>query len=333
MTNIDLSIIVVTYNTEVITFNCVKSVLESKTSFNFEVIVVDNFSSDNTVKVLRESFNKINVISLEENSGFSKGNNIGIRNSKGKYILLLNSDTLVFQDSIENLMSSAIRNDYEICGPVLLNVDNTVQRSWFDFPSSIKVFLRLTEMYLVFYKLSKSFIFKLFYSNMKPAFMFTEINNDTTVGYLSFACILIKKEIIEKIGDLDESLFFYHEDCEYGFRAKANSYKINYTIASEIIHLGGASSSQFSIFAFENDIKGLLHIYKKYHNLRDFKILKFSIILALQWRIIFWHFGYFKYLNKFGFYDDSDKKSIKSEAQRLLKKYKELMRFVTKYSY
>lgn len=330
-TSIDLSIVIVTYNTEKITFDCVQSIYNSKTQFNFEVIVVDNCSSDNTINTLRESFANINIISSSENIGFSKGNNLGILSAKGKYILLLNSDTLGFENSIENLMVSAIHNNYDICGPILLNADLTIQRSWFNFPSTMKVFLRLTDIYLIFYKLSNISFFKLLYFDKKPAFMIGEMKIDSKMDYLSFACILIKKDVIDEIGGLDESLFFYHEDCEYGFRAKQYNYSINYTIASKVIHFGGTSSNKFSFLAFENDINGLLHVCRKYYSLRIFKRVKYAIILALQWRILFWHFGYYRQIKRFGLYVDNDRRKIIEEASKSLKKYKEIKQFVLSY--
>jgi GT2 family glycosyltransferase len=328
MKEIDVSIIIVTYNTEQITYECIESVLASVTKYKYEVIVIDNNSSDNTVERLNKNFSSICVISSPINLGFSKGNNIGIDKSTGKYILLLNSDTLLFKSSLDDLLNAAIKNNYQITGPILLNADLTIQRSWFNFPSAIKIFLRLTNLYLLFYKFSKSFFFTFFYLGRKPAFMVKEILEDCRMDYLTFAAILINRDVIQNIGKLDEGLFFYQEDCEYGLRAKKNNYEFIYCVSSKIIHLGGSSSSKFSWLAFENDIMGLLHIYKKHYSQNKFKQIKWITSFALKYRVISTNFGFYKQLRNSGLYKKNTE--IKPE-ESLRNKYITLITKVRNY--
>lgn len=330
MSEIDISIVIVTYNTEQITYNCVQSVLESETQYTFEVIVVDNNSSDQTVTRLKADFPSVIVIESQDNLGFSKGNNVGIEKTSGKYILLLNSDTLLFKSSLEDLLKAAIDKDYKIAGPILLNADHTIQRSWFNFPSALKIFLRLTDIYLLFYRFSKSVFFRLFYLGKKPAFMVSEISEDTVMEYLTFACILIKRSVIEEIGTLDEGLFFYQEDCEYGLRAKKNNYEFIYSVSSKVVHLGGSSSSKFSVMAFQNDILGLLHIYKKHYSVEKFKQIKKVIYWALNFRILFSYVGFYSGLKKSGLYDKGETAGKQKEQMR--DKYIELRNKVKNYS-
>jgi GT2 family glycosyltransferase len=327
----DVSIIVVSYNTEQLTYDCVQSVMDSETKYTFELIVVDNNSADNTVERLKKDFPTVHVVASSENLGFSRGNNTGISVSSGNYILLLNSDTLLFKDSLENLLQVAIAKDYDIVGPVLLNKDLSIQRSWFNFPSALKTFLRLTDMYLLFYKFSRSFLFKIIYFFKKPAFMVAEIKEDTPMDYLTFACILINSKVIAKIGNLDEKLFFYQEDCEYGLRAKKNNYQFIYSVSSRIIHLGGSSSSKFSWFAFENDVKGILHIFKKHYSKNRFIQVKFCVLLALQIRIFFLRFGYFNQIKKSGLYEGKNIEIPQTGEYKF--KYKELYKYVKSISF
>ncbi len=329
MNDIDVSIVIVTYNTEQITCECIESVLASITKYKFEVIVIDNDSSDNTVDRLIKNFPSICVISSPINLGFSKANNVGIDKSTGKYILLLNSDTLLFKSSLDDLLNAAVENNYQITGPILLNADLSIQRSWFNFPSAIKIFLRLTNLYLLFYKFSKSIFFIFFCYGKKPAFMVKEILKDCSMDYLTFAAILINRDVIQNIGKLDEGLFFYQEDCEYGLRAYKNNYKIIYCVSSKIIHLGGSSSSKFSWLAFENDIIGLLHIYKKHYSKIKFKKIKWIIIFALKYRVVFTYFGFYKQLRKSGLY----KKQTEIKTQESIRnKYISLIMKVRNYS-
>lgn len=332
MNSIDLSIVIVTYKTREVTLDCIRSIYGSITKYKFEVIVVDNLSEDNTIEEIRNKYPDVLLIASNQNVGFSKGNNLGIKQCSGNYIMLLNSDTILFENSIENLLESTIFHGYKICGPKLLNKNETIQRSWFNFPSSIKIFLRLTEIYTIFYKLSKFRAFRLIFSKRKPAFMLNEIAENTRMSYLSFACILISKEVFSKIGLLDENLAFYHEDCEYGIRANKAGYNIIYNIESKIIHLGGTSSSGSSLFAFENDVKGLLHVYKKHYSVRKFLTLKKSIYLALTWRMFFWYFGFYRSLKKIGIYNRMNKIEMRHIQHEIYNKYKYLRKVVVDFN-
>lgn len=327
---IDVSIIIVSYNTKKLTHECVKSILYSKTKFSYEIIVVDNNSADGTVKRLNKDFPQIEVIASSVNLGFSKANNLGIASASGQYILLLNSDTILFVDSLDSLLNAAIAKKYFITGPVLLNKDLSIQRSWFNFPSAIKIFLRLTDIYLLIYKFSNSRLFRIFSPSKKPAFMISEISEDQEMDYLSFACILIKRNVINEIGVLDEGLFFYQEDCEYGLRAKKNNYKFIYTVSSKIIHLGGSSSGKFSWMSFENDILGLLHVYKKHYPYSQFKKIKQIICVALKYRKNLSYFGFFKSVKKSGLYVKTDSNLLKNDKASY--KYKELLKIVKAYN-
>lgn len=329
----DLSIIIVTFNTEAVTLNCLSSIFNSLIKYSFEVIVVDNNSKDQTVINIQKLFPQVKLISSEMNLGFSKGNNLGIKTAKGKYLLLLNSDTIVLSDSIQNLVEEMETNQYDVAGPKLLNQDMTIQRSWFNFPSSVKTFFRITDLYILFYKLSHFLSYFFVFFNKKPAFLLSEIKENIEVDYLSFAAILIRRKVLESIGALDEKLMFYHEDCEYGIRSNKNNFKINYCVNPQIIHLGGSSSSNFSIFSFENDVKGLLHIYRKHYSKRKFQRLKISLFMALTWRIVFWHFGLYKRVKKFGFYSSEGNLDKGLLEMELYNKYKELRKNLILFKY
>jgi GT2 family glycosyltransferase len=329
--NIDVSIIIISYNTEKYTADCVRSVLDSATSCSYEIIVVDNNSSDNTVIVLKRDFPGIRVVELKENSGFSAANNIAIQQATGEYILLLNSDTVLLKDSLENLLKSAISSKYDISGPVLLNPDRTIQRSWFDFPRPLKTFLRFSDLNLIIYKTGGFLLARLFYKGKNPAFTKRRITSDTSMDYLSFACILIKREIFDLIGELDENLLFYHEDCDYGLRAAGKKILINYCISSTVIHYGGMTSGQYSWSAFENDIKGVLYIFKKHYPDAVFARTKMALRFALSWRIIFLNFGFYRDVKRIGLYGYHQDKDPLIKMSAAKKKYSELRIYIDKY--
>jgi GT2 family glycosyltransferase len=159
---------------------------------------------------------------------------------------------------------------------------------------------------------------------------FTE---DTVMDYLSFACILISRKTVDEFGMLDENLTFYHEDCEYGMRLAASRHRVVYMVGARLIHLGGTSSIGASSFALENDVRGLLYLFGKYHPGLRFRWLKRALGTAFGWRIFFWHFGYYRHLRKFGLYEDKKRTVSREESLSILKKYKEIKRFIRQYEY
>jgi GT2 family glycosyltransferase len=327
MQQIDLSIIIVTFNTEEVSLACIKSIYDSKVNYSFEVILVDNHSLDNTISRVKSEFEEVVLIESAINLGFSKGVNLGIKHARGKYLLLLNSDTLLFPDTLESLMNTAVKENHFIVGPTLLNRNHTIQRSWFDFPSTLKVFLRLTDLSIILFKLTNTYVFRWLFFWKKPAFLL-QADDVINMDYLSFACILLKRDVIEKAGLLDEEMVFYHEDCEFALRTAKENFKFIYCKA-KVVHFGGTSSVNNPVFSFESDIKGLLHLYKKHYSNRSFKTLKMAIAIALHLRVFFWKFGFFKRINKFLIYEDQKEKVPQNEE--LLLKYKELIKMVKRY--
>lgn len=330
MKNLDLSIIIVSYNTRNVTLNCLKTIFESKTKFSFEVIVIDNNSNDGSVEAIKLEYPTVEILAQDNNLGFSRANNIGIKRSQGSYILLLNSDTILFHDSLDNLLNSTIENKYKICAPILLNEDLSLQRNWFDYPSLLKLFLRFTDLYKPFFWIRKKINFDKFIVGKRPAFLISEMHADCKVDYLSFACILFDKDILLNKGLLDENLMFYHEDCEYGLRLKNSESNFMYNTSAKVIHLGGTSSSNSSLFAFENDIKGVLYIFKKYYSVTQFKLLKLTLLAILSIRIVLWNLGFYRRIGKLGLYISSS--NVKNSEKIVYQKYKEIFSLIQSYN-
>ena len=318
----DLSIVIVTFNTKKLTSECIRSIYNSKTNFTFEIILIDNNSIDETSLHISNIFPNVNLYNLKENVGFSKANNIGIKNANGNYVLLLNSDTILFSDSINNLLSDAIKNQFLIASPILLNKDESLQKSTFKFPNPFKTFLRLVDLYPIIFN-----ILSFFKKSKKSSNIISK-----EIQYVSFACVLIKNDVFNIVGLLDENLFFYHEDCEFGLRVRLYNIKINLCESSKIIHLGGSSSKEFSLVAFENDIMGLLYVFKKHYNKIIFNLEKSSIILALSVRIILWYFGLYRRVKKISIYKDSDSITKNNNLDFLIK-YKTVCINTLKYKY
>lgn len=255
MVKIDLSIIIISYNTKEITKNCLQSINRSliNTKIKYEIIVVDNDSHDGSKELLtkmsKDKKNNLIYFQTGENLGFGRGNNYGVKKAKGKYILLLNSDTIVLNRSIEKLFNFYIENEKTVhfLGAKLLNKDLTPQPSACRFFTLPVVFASL---------LLKGDYWGL--TRFSP-------NKFKKVDWVSGACILTKKSLYNKLGGFDKNIFMYMEEVDLLYRAKKIGLNTYFYSKSQIIHLGSASSSG-KTFPILQVYKGFLFFYKKHHS-------------------------------------------------------------------
>lgn len=246
----NLSIIIISYNEKELLRKCLQSVLASKTDFDFEVIVTDSGSADGTREMMHSEFPDIKFLDNKENLGFSKGNNVAIKQASGKHILLLNADTEVrpntFDLSVEYLESHAQVGALG-CKVLLPNgeLDPSARRN---FPNPVNSFFRL-------FGLKK-------YSNYNisgPADQEMEV--DAIMG----AYFLTRREVIDKVGMLDEEFFMYGEDLDWCYRIKRAGYKIVYFPGCEIIHFkyGASKSVPFKVVGWAHSAMKIF--YKKHY--------------------------------------------------------------------
>ena len=232
-----LSIIIVSYNTRVLLDKCIASIKTSKMNFPYEVIVVDNASHDDSVEMLQTKYPEVQIIKNKKNLLFAIPNNQGADIAIGEYLLLLNSDTLVYDDNISRLVHYMDSVDKRIicAGPKILNLDHSIQTQGMCGSSHWSTFC---------------FLFKL--DRLLPAFIARMIlppatyawNNDIPheVGWVSGCAMMIHRKEFLELGGLNEKLEFYGEEPEFSYRAKKKGYMTFYYPHAEIIHLGGAST-------------------------------------------------------------------------------------------
>lgn len=271
-----VSIVIVTYNTRNVTSKCIESILASEIDQNYEIILVDNNSSDDTIDFISLQYPRVRTIRLNKNYGFSFANNVGFKCSTGQYVFFLNSDTIIFRDTLRKLCESLLINQFDVAAPKLLNSDLTVQKSVFYFPNQIKLFLRISGLFQLLLFL-KSLLYK---KEEKGSYTISDPKN-LKFDYVSFAAIVVKNEVFRNLGMLDEKILFYHEDCEFGYRLYNRSLKIAYLREVSLIHLGGSSTNSFSEFAFENDIISLLYVFEKHRGVLSKIILKYVLFIAI----------------------------------------------------
>lgn len=232
----DLSIIIVNYMSLTYLKKCIASICKNTSDIGFEIVVVDNNSQDECEDYVKTVDGKIKFIQSGRNLGFAGANNLGYRNSSGKYLLFLNPDTELIDSSINTMYNIVTENEHMgFVGCKLLNSDFSVQMS------SIQAFPTIVNQSLDADCLRK-FVPRLRLWGISPLL---EDNEDPVeVDVISGACMMIRRDIFETIGMFSRDYFMYAEDLDLCFKAKKAGFKIYYTSKAAIIHHGGQSASQ-----------------------------------------------------------------------------------------
>ena len=271
----ELSIIIVNWNTREILDECLRSVYASQTSKQFDLWVVDNASSDGSVQMLQDKYPQVQLISNKVNVGFAQANNQAIDKSSGDYVMLLNPDTVVERDVVENLVNFLNENpDVGAVGPRLLNPDGTLQISAYPRPTLVREFWRLFHLdclkNLGEYPMSE----------WSP----TEIRD---VDVLMGACFLIRRKVLSQVGLLDEDFFMYSEEVDLCARIQNYGWRISWVPMVEVIHLGGQSTQQIQQEMFLQLYQGKIQYFRKHHTSLEVWLYKFILFLATSiWRRI-----------------------------------------------
>ena len=232
-----LSVIIVSWNTAEITCNCIRSIYEQTYDISFEIIVVDNASSDNSVQAIKTDFPNVILVENKTNAGFGKANNQGMNLARGKYLLLLNSDTIVLKNALGKVVSFADTNpDAGVIGCRVLNSDRTLQNTCYMFPSIINWLLFTSGLYKVF---SKNKFFG------KEQMSWWNRDDVREVDVVTGCFMLLPIEVFKQTGGFDERFFMYCEETDWCWRIKQAGWKCLFTPEAEIIHLGGASAAKY----------------------------------------------------------------------------------------
>jgi len=231
----DLSIIIVNYKTKQLTLQTLESVFAARPPKNkLEVILVDNGSDDDTPEAVGRDYPEVKIIESRENLGFAGGNNLGLRRAKGRYQLLLNSDTLIESDTLVKMidfMDNHPRVGLATCRVELAGgkIDPASHRGFPTPWASLTYYLGLERLW------PKSRLFGRYHQGWKDLHAIHEI--DTPVG----AFFMIRHEVLRQVGLLDEKFFMYGEDIDLAFRIKQAGWQISYAPITRITHLKGAS--------------------------------------------------------------------------------------------
>lgn len=261
----DLSIIIPSFNTKVLLERCLNSVYGSlkSTKLSYEIIVVDNDSDDGSRELLNKKYPRVIKIFNKTNLGFSKANNIGISRAKSKYILLLNSDIQVLDQSIEKLMLFIQNHPRSFAGGKLLNENGTPQAS------SGPMYTLPVVAAMLFAKGDN-----LGLTRYSP----DEVRQ---VNWVSGACLLGSKQAFLEVGLFDEQIFMYMEEIDLLYRAAKLGYTTFFTPSAKFIH-SGAASSQNRKKPVINIYRGLLYFYRKHRSIMELRILKIMLLMKAK---------------------------------------------------
>ena len=282
----DLSIIIVNYNTKQLTLNTIHSVFASSTLFRYEIILVDNHSSDGTVEEVSKAFPEVRTISNRHNLGFSKANNLGMQIAQGRYILLLNSDTVIMPDTLDTMitfMDEHPKVGASGCKLLLADgsLDKTCKRG---FPTPLNALYYLSGISRLFPRNPQFNQYQM--SHIDP-------DQETQIDCLVGAFMMVRRETIAQVGMLDEVFFMYGEDIDWCYRIKEAGWDIYYYPKTHIIHYKGASSKQKPVKIIYEFHRAMIlfhrkHYQDKYNGLINLLVysgiyLKMSMEIMYNW--------------------------------------------------
>ncbi len=246
----DVSIIIINYNTYELTCNCINSILKETHEVKYEIIVVDNNSQNNEAKLLEQKFPTVLVLNSPENLGFGKANNLGVSKANGKYILLLNSDTIILNNAIKDFFDY-MENHSEVgiaCG----NLISKEYKPMYSYTKKFNIYCNEIRRYV---DLVNKYC-------LKKDTHYNFSNNVINVDLVSGADLFISKELYIEENGFDKNFFMYYEDTDLCLRIKKKKKIVNIPYI-QIIHLEGASSNN-NIKKYEMIMNSKYYFYKKH---------------------------------------------------------------------
>ena len=222
----DISIIIVNWNTERLLIDCIRSIYETVENISYEIWVVDNASTDSSVAAVKQNYPDVKIIQNSKNLGFAAANNFALEEMLGRYALLLNTDSILTSGAVEDLFNFMEKNQNAgmACGQ-LLNLDGSKQNSIASFPSRLSLLCNESLLQIVFPARfpGKRNEYK------KP------VEIDSCIG----ACLMARKKAVDEIGPFDKNYFFFFEETDWAYRMKQAGWKIFLVPSAKIFHIQG----------------------------------------------------------------------------------------------
>lgn len=297
----DLTILVVSWNTRDLLLRCLESVIDTKGELDCEIVVVDNASEDGTAEAVQSAFPEIHLVVNDENLGFAKANNLGIRTRQARHALLLNPDTEMLPGALKRLVEFMdAHTTAGAAGSMLLNADGSLQPSCHPFPTVWREFWRLFHLDAVLpwaqYRMQRW--------NQQVA---------RQVDVVQGACLILRWSALQQVGLFDEEYFIYSEEVDLCYRMRQCGWQVWWVPVARVVHHGGQSTRQVAAEMFLRLYAGKILFIRKHHGVAAARVYKVILFLAALTRIALSPFAIF-----FARGDSSDRR-------RLARAYKELL--------
>lgn len=270
---LDLSIIIVNWNTRDLLLRCLGAIYENLKGLDFEVIVIDNGSEDDSVDALRRAFPRVKVFVNEHNLGYSKAANQGLKEACGRYLVLLNTDAIVTVGALEEMTRVMDENeDAGLAGGLLLNDDGSAQNSFAAFPSLLS---ELTNKSLLRIIWPRKF-------GSKSRGSEEPFDVDSLIG----ACLMIRARAAAEVGYLDEDYFFFQEETDWAKRMHLAGWRVIHIPRARIYHLQGRSAAKMPLKSRIEFYRSRYTFFRKWYGSGRASILKAGLLLRLMIEIL-----------------------------------------------
>ncbi|UCC99429.1 MAG: glycosyltransferase family 2 protein [Phycisphaerales bacterium] len=278
----DVSIVIVNWNAKELLRDCLNSVCEQTLDIDYEILVIDNASTDGSSEMVRNDFQQVILIENTENRGFAAANNQGIAQAAGRYVLLLNSDTIVCDRAIEKTAEYADEHpDAAVVGCQVWEDSDTIQLTCFRFPSVADV------------AWSAFGLARLFPNNRtlgRQHMLWWRRDSEREVDVVSGMFMMVRRAAIAEVGPMDEDYFLYFEETDWCYRLARAGWKMLFWPGARIIHCHGGSNSSNKAAArmFVQFQKSLCIFFKKHYGLLSCTLARGLLVVSLGSRCCLW---------------------------------------------
>lgn len=268
MPEMDLTVIIVNWNTRQLVVESLQSLYGAIGDFSMEVFVVDNGSSDGSVEAIRAAFPRVMLIEKTKNIGFAKANNEALCRARGKYFLLLNTDVILQGDAVSALLEFMEKTPQAgIVGAQLLNPDGTKQNSFDNFPT------------LLSEGLNKSLL-RRFFPNRFPSKRLS-LSSPTAVESVIGACMMVRKDAVDEVGYMDEDYFVFMEETDWCYRMRERGWRVYLVPKAQAVHLQGGTADRVKVQAKVEYYRSRYCFFKKHRGILQAWVLRGMLLVKL----------------------------------------------------
>jgi GT2 family glycosyltransferase len=272
----DLSIVIVSWNVKELLAQCLGSIDAARGHLSVETIVVDSYSTDGSADMVAAEFPEVKLLSQPENVGFTKGNNLGLAQASGRYLLLLNPDTQIVADALPQMLAYMDQNpQVGALGPQLRFPNGDIQSSRRRFPTLLTAFFESTWLQGI----APKSVLRRYYVQDRPDDVISQV--DWVMG----ACLLVRREVYQQVGPLDEGYFMYSEEMEWQRRMREAGWQVVYFPQAQVIHHEGKSSEQVVAQRHIYFQRSKLRYFRQYHGRPAAGALRLFLLVNYAWQL------------------------------------------------